>query len=46
MHTPEFREHYEVADEVESRFRMIAWNHQRVPFELKSVRLADCWASE
>jgi peptide/nickel transport system substrate-binding protein len=40
VHTPEFREHYEVADEVESRFRMIAWNHQRVPFELKSVRLA------
>lgn len=38
--TPDFRDTYEVATEVESRFRMIAWNEQRDLFEDKRVRRA------
>ncbi len=40
VHQPEFRKRFEVQDEVESRFRMIAWNEQRSLFENKDVRVA------
>ena len=40
VHTPEFRERFEVQDEVESRFRMLAWNQQRALFEDARVRVA------
>ncbi len=37
---PEFRERFEVTNVVESRFRTIAWNTQKKPFDDKRVRLA------
>jgi len=37
---PSFRERFEVENVVESRFRTIAWNTQKKPFDDKRVRLA------
>jgi peptide/nickel transport system substrate-binding protein len=36
----EFRENFEVSDVIESRFRAIAWNAQREPFNDPNVRIA------
>jgi peptide/nickel transport system substrate-binding protein len=40
VHARDFRKRFEVQDEVESRFRMIAWNEQRSVFENPKVRIA------
>jgi peptide/nickel transport system substrate-binding protein len=40
VHRPEFRKRFEVQNEVESRFRMIAWNGLRPGFEDPRVRVA------
>jgi len=37
---PEFRERFELTNVVESKFRTIAWNTQRKPFDDKRVRMA------
>jgi peptide/nickel transport system substrate-binding protein len=37
---PEFREEFEISDVVEARFRALAWNTQRAPFDDKRVRTA------
>ena len=37
---PEFRAKFAVAEVVESRFRVLAWNTQKAPFDNKMVRLA------
>lgn len=36
----EFRENFEVSDVIESRFRAIAWNGEREPFDQPEVRVA------
>ncbi len=40
VHQPEFRKRFEVGTEVESRFRMIAWNGLRDQYEDPRVRVA------
>lgn len=40
VNQPEFRDKFEVATEVESRFRLIAWNGLRKPFDDPRVRVA------
>lgn len=40
VHTPEFRDRFEVATEVENRLNLMAWNQQREPFDKAEVRRA------
>jgi peptide/nickel transport system substrate-binding protein len=40
VQVPEFRDEFEVSDVLESKFRVIAWNTQRAPFDDKRVRTA------
>jgi len=40
VHTPDFRDRFDVATEVENRLNMIAWNEQREPFDRAAVRRA------